>query len=140
MAPTSRPAARTIYLDHAATTPVLPEVLDAMLPYFTEYYGNPSSIHAVGRRAAVALQEARRTLAGLLGAKPGEIIFTGGGTEADNAALRGIALARRQATGANRLVTTPVEHKAVLQTAEDLRDHYGFELTLVPVDEAGLVR
>ena len=140
MAPNSRPASRTIYLDHAATTPVLPEVLEAMLPYFTEYYGNPSSIHAVGRRAAVALQEARRTLAGLIGARPGEIIFTGGGTEADNAALRGIALARRQATGAHRLITTAIEHKAVLQTAEDLRDRYGFELTVLPVDQDGLVR
>lgn len=140
MAPTSPSARRTIYLDHAATTPVLPEVVAAMLPYFTEHYGNPSSIHAVGRRAAVALQEARRTLASLIGARPGEIIFTSGGTEADNAALRGIALARRQATGANRLITTPVEHKAVLQTAEDLRDCYGFDLTLVPVDAAGLVQ
>jgi cysteine desulfurase len=140
MAPTSRPANRTIYLDHAATTPVLPEVVEAMLPYFTEHYGNPSSVHTVGRRAAVALQDARRTLAGLIGAKPSEIIFTSGGTEANNAALRGIALARRQTTGANRLITTPVEHKAVLQTAEDLRDHFGFELTLVPVDAAGLVQ
>jgi cysteine desulfurase len=132
-------ARRTIYMDHSATTPVRPEVLAAMLPYFSEFYGNASSIHGVGRRAGVALAQARRSIAGILGAKPAEIIFTSGGTEGDNAAVRGLALARREATGAARVVTTPVEHKAVLYTAQDLADHYGFELTLVPVDRAGLV-
>jgi cysteine desulfurase len=130
---------RTIYMDHSATTPVRPEVLAAMQPYFAEYYGNPSSIHAVGRRAGVALAQARRTIAELLGARPSEIIFTGCGTESDNAALRGIALARRQATGAKRIITLPIEHKAVLYTAQDLAEHYGFELTLAPVDGEGLV-
>ena len=133
------PQRRSIYLDHAATTPVRAEVQTAMAPYFAEFYGNPSSIHGVGRKAGVALQEARRTIAALIGARPSEIIFTGCGTESDNAALRGIALARREATGAHRIITTPIEHKAVLYTAEDLRDHFGFDLTLLPVDGAGLV-
>ena len=126
-------------MDHSATTPVRPEVMAAMAPYFSELYGNPSSIHGVGRKAGVALANARSVIAGLIGAKPAEIIFTGCGSESDNAALRGLALARRQATGANRIITTPIEHKAVLYTAEDLRDHFGFELTIVPVDGDGLI-
>jgi cysteine desulfurase len=130
----------TIYLDHAATTPVRPEVVEAMLPYLTEFYGNPSSIHGIGRKAHAGLDGARRTIAGILGAKTGEILFTSGGSESDNAALRGIALARRRQIGANRIVTTPVEHKAVLETALDLRDHFGFEVTLIPVDGDGMVR
>lgn len=134
--PSSR---RTIYMDHSATTPVHPEVLAAMQPYFTEFYGNPSSIHGVGRRAGVAIASARRTIAELIGAKVNEIIFTSGGTEGDNAALRGIALARRESSGANRIITSAVEHKAVLHTAEELRDHFGFDLTVLPVDSAGLV-
>lgn len=130
---------RTIYMDHSATTPVRAEVLEAMQPYFAEFYGNPSSIHSVGRRAGVALAQARRAIADMIGAKPNEIIFTGCGTESDNAALRGIALARRQSTGAQRIITLPIEHKAVLYTAQDLADHFGFELTLVPVDREGIV-
>ena len=130
---------RSIYMDHSATTPVRPEVLDAMMPYFAEFYGNPSSIHSVGRRAGVALSQARRTIADLIGAKPSEIIFTGSGSEGDNTALRGLAMARRARTGATGMVTLPIEHKAVLYTAQDLADHYGFELTLVPVDSDGLV-
>ena len=130
---------RTIYMDHSATTPVRDEVFAAMQPYFAEFYGNASSIHGVGRRAGVALSQARRTLAELIGAKPSEIIFTSGGTESDNAAVRGLALARRAATGANRVVTTPIEHKAVLYTAQDLAENFGFELTLLPVDGDGLV-
>jgi cysteine desulfurase len=130
---------RTIYMDHSATTPVREEVFGAMQPYFAEFYGNPSSIHSVGRRAGVTLAQARRTLAELVGAKPSEIIFTSGGTEGDNAAVRGLALARRAATGANRIITSPIEHKAVLYTAQDLADNFGFELTLLPVDGDGLV-
>jgi cysteine desulfurase len=130
---------RLIYLDHAATTPVAPAVMAAMQPYFTEFYGNPSSLHRFGRRASVALEQARRTIAEQIGATPKEIIFTSGGTEGDNAALRGIALARRAATGANRIITTPIEHHAVLHTAFDLRDHFGFDLTLLPVSQEGLV-
>ena len=133
------PSRRTIYMDHSATTPVHPEVMAAMQPYFTEFYGNPSSIHGVGRRAGVAIASARRTIAELIGAKVNEIIFTSGGTEGDNAALRGIALARRESSGANRIITSAVEHKAVLHTAEELRDHFGFDLTVLPVDSAGLV-
>lgn len=129
----------TIYLDHAATTPVAPEVLAAMQPYFSKLYGNPSSIHRVGRRASVALEQARRTLAQQIGASPSELIFTSGGTEGDNAALRGIALARRAATGANRIITTPIEHHAVLHTAFALHDHFGFDVTLVPVSQEGLI-
>lgn len=134
-----QPAARSIYLDHAATTPVDPAALAAMLPYFSELYGNPSSLHTAGRRASVALQQARRTIAACLGARPGEIIFTSGGTESDNSALRGIALARRARTGSDRILTTPVEHKAVLSAAESLRDRDGFRLTLLPVNRDGLV-
>lgn len=130
---------RIIYMDHAATTPVLPEVVEAMLPYFGDVYGNPSSIHQVGRQAAGALTQARRTIAALMGARPTEIIFTGCGSESDNAALRGIALARRERFGANRIVTSAVEHHAVLTTAEALRDHAGFTLTVLPVDGDGLV-
>ena len=130
---------RLIYLDHAATTPVVPAVMAAMQPYFTEFYGNASSTHRFGRRASVALEQARRTIAEQIGAAPKEIIFTSGGTEGANAALRGIALARRAATGANRIITTPIEHHAVLHTAFDLRDHFGFELTLLPVNQEGLV-
>lgn len=132
-------ARRQIYLDHAATTPVADEVLTTMLPYFREFYGNPSSVHQMGRRANVALEQARRTIAEQIGATPQEIVFTSGGTESDNAALRGIALARRAATGANHIITTPIEHHAVLHTAFDLRDHFGFALTLLPVDRAGRV-
>jgi cysteine desulfurase len=131
---------RTIYMDHSATTPVRSEVFEAMQPYFAEFYGNPSSIHGVGRRAGVALAQARRIVAGLIEAKPSEIIFTSGGTEGDNAAVRGLALARRAATGANRIITSPIEHKAVLYTAQDLAEHFGFELTLLPVDSDGLIR
>ena len=136
---TNSPQSRLIYADHAATTPLAPQVLEAMLPFFSEFYGNPSSIHRVGRRAGVALENARRALAGLLNAKAPEIIFTGGGSESDNAALRGIALARRAASGANRILTTPVEHQAVLATALDLADRYGFSVTLVPVDAEGRI-
>lgn len=132
-------SSRFIYLDHAATTPVRTEVLEVMQTHLSESYGNPSSLHRAGRRASVVLQSARQTLAALLNARPSEIIFTSGGTESDNAAVRGIALARRAATGANRLITTAVEHKAVLQTAEDLRDHFGFSLTVLPVDRDGVV-
>lgn len=130
---------QSIYLDHAATTPVRSEVLEMMQRYFAEIYGNPSSIHRPGRQASVLLERSRETLAGLLNARPGEIFFTSGGTESDNAAVRGIALARRASTGANRLIVSAIEHKAVLETAEDLRDHFGFQLDILPVDGEGQV-
>jgi cysteine desulfurase len=130
---------RIIYMDNAATTPVRTEVVEAMLPLFGEIYGNPSSIHQAGRKAAAALTQARRTIAATIGARPGEIIFTGCGSESDNAALRGIALARRERFGTNRIVTSAVEHHAVLTTGESLRDHAGFALTVLPVDNSGLI-
>lgn len=126
-------------MDHAATTPVRPEVVDAMMPYFGEYYGNPSSLHGVGRRASSALDQARRTIASLINARESEIIFTGCGTESDNMALRGIAQARRNMTGANRIITSAIEHHAVLHLVEDLAENEGFVLDLLPVDQDGLV-
>ncbi|MDQ2689777.1 MAG: cysteine desulfurase [Chloroflexota bacterium] len=125
-----------IYLDHAATSPLRPEVLDAMLPYLREHHGNPSSIHASGRRARQGLDEAREEIASLIGAKPREIVFTSGGTEADNLALKGVAWAA-SAKG-RHIVTSAVEHKAVMSTAAILERH-GFEVTRVGVDRHGRV-
>lgn len=125
-----------IYLDHAATTPLHPEVLEAMLPYLTEHHGNPSSIHASGRRARQALDEAREEIAGYLGAKPREIVFTASGTEADNLAVRGVAWAA-SARG-RHLVTSTVEHKAVINTVSML-ERQGFQVTAVGVDRSGRV-
>jgi cysteine desulfurase len=125
-----------IYLDHAATTPLHPDVLDAMLPYLREHHGNPSSIHGSGRRARLGLDEARETVARLLGAKPREIVFTGGGTEADNLAVKGVAWAA-SARG-RRIVTSSVEHKAVLNSCSVL-ERFGFEVTYLPVDRYGRV-
>ncbi len=129
-----------IYLDHAATTPVDPRVLEAMLPYFNSDYGNPSSIHHYGRRAESALEGARRDIAARLNCSPDEILFTSCGSESDNLALRGGALAAREKHGARHLITTPIEHSAVIATARHLRDHFGFELTELPVDKAGCVK
>jgi cysteine desulfurase len=123
-----------IYLDHAATTPVDPRVLEAMLPYFSSEYGNPSSVHTFGRQAEKGLEQARRTVAELLNCAPDEIIFTGCGSESDNLAVRGGALAAREQRGARHIITTPIEHPAVIATARHLRDHLGFELTELPVD------
>jgi cysteine desulfurase len=128
----------TIYLDHAATTPVAPEVLAAMLPYFTERYGNASSVHHKGREAADALDQARETVAGVLGCKPREVIFTGCGTESDNLALRGVAFAQAE-QGKRHLITTSIEHHAIGHTMEQLEKHFGFEVTYLPVDGYGLV-
>ncbi len=130
---------REIYMDFAASTPVAPAVVEAMLPYFTEIYGNPSSLHRQGRAAARAVDESRQAIAHLLNCQPNEIVFTSCGTEASNLALRGVALAQRARGHGNHLVVSAVEHKAVLQTAHDLVDHYGFALTEVPVDREGLV-
>jgi cysteine desulfurase len=123
-----------VYLDHAATTPVRREVLDSMLPYFTEHFGNPSSIHGSGRRARLGLDEARETLARVVGAKPREIVFTSGGTEADNLAIKGAAWAA-SARG-RRIVTSSVEHKAVLNACAVL-ERFGFEVVYLPVDRYG---
>ncbi len=128
-----------VYMDHSATTPVDPRVVEAMLPYFHERFGNASSLHRLGREADQALDQARQTVAAVLGCRPHEVIFTSCGTESDNLALRGVALAQRARGRGNHIVTTAVEHHAVLHTAEDLRDRYGFDLTVVPVDEDGMV-
>jgi len=125
-----------IYLDHAATTPLHPEVLEAMLPYLTEHHGNPSSIHASGRRARQGLDEAREEIAALIGAKPREIVFTASGTEADNLAVKGVAWAA-SARG-RHIVTSTVEHKAIINTVAIL-ERQGFRVTAVGVDRSGRV-
>jgi cysteine desulfurase len=128
-----------IYLDYAATTPVDERVIRAMLPFFGRNFGNPSSVHFEGQQAEAALEEARERMAQALGAKPREIIFTSGGTESDNLAVRGLALAERQRRGATRILITPVEHHAVSATAHQLRDVFGFNVEYVPVDSHGQV-
>jgi cysteine desulfurase len=126
-----------IYFDHAATTPVDPRVVEAMLPFWTEHWGNPSSLHGLGRRAAAALEDARNRAAKLLNCQPAEIIFTSCGTESDNLALRGVGL-MAAAKGRRHIITTPIEHHAVLHTAADLAEHFDFDVTHVPVDRTGL--
>lgn len=128
-----------IYLDHSATTPVDPRVVEAMVPYLSDRFGNPSSLHCLGREAGQALDRARQTVAEIMHAHPHEIIFTSCGTESNNLALRGVALAQRARGRGNHIVVSAIEHHAVLTTAEDLRDRYGFELTIAPVDADGLV-
>ncbi|MDE2970585.1 MAG: cysteine desulfurase family protein, partial [Chloroflexota bacterium] len=129
-------AQREIYLDHAATTPLRAEALQAMLPYLQSAFGNPSSIHAVGQRARVALEDARDTVARVLDCRANEVVFTSGGTESDNAAIKGGALALRP-TG-NHVVTTVIEHHAVLHTCHQL-ESMGFDVAYVPVNAEGLV-
>ena len=128
-----------IYLDHGATTPVDRRVVQAMLPYWTEVYGNPASMHHFGRQAERGLQRARRTIAELLNAEPQEVIFTGCGSESDNLALRGVMWAARAAGRSNHLITSAIEHKAVLETARQLQQQSGFEVTVLPVDDNGQV-
>ncbi len=128
-----------MYLDHAATTPVDPRVMAAMLPYFTDDFGNPSSVHRFGQRAEAAVDRARGCVAEVLGCDPSEIVFTDCGSESDNLALRGTAFAERERRGANVLVVSAVEHAAVLRTARQLQDHFGFRLEVLPVDSMGRV-
>ncbi len=130
---------RTVYLDHAATTPVDPRVLEAMLPYFTEVYGNPSSMHRLGRAAERAVEDARETVARILGCNQEEIVFTSCGSESDNLALRGVMLAARQNGASAHLIISPVEHDAVAKTAAQLADLMGFAVTVVPVDRYGQI-
>ena len=128
-----------IYLDYAATTPVDPRVLDAMFPYFSQIFGNPSSVHTFGQQAEAALEGARETVSTALNCLPEEVVFTSCGSESDNLALRGTALAARQTRRANHILITPVEHHAVSHTARQLAQIYGFEVEFLPVDEYGHV-
>ncbi|MCZ8514644.1 cysteine desulfurase family protein [Paenibacillus filicis] len=126
----------TIYLDHAATTPVLPEVVQAMLPYWTEHYGNASSTHSAGRAAKAALNASRDAIAAALGCPPSQLIFTGGGTESDNMALFGAAEAYR--SRGQHIITSQAEHHAVLHACERL-EQLGFDVTYLPVDGYGQI-
>ncbi|HYR58467.1 MAG TPA: cysteine desulfurase family protein [Chthoniobacteraceae bacterium] len=126
-----------IYLDYNATTPLAPEVLDAMRPYLERHFGNPSSIHAAGRETRAAIDDARDLLARLLGAKAHEIIFTGGGTESDNLAVLG--LARSRASAGKHVITCATEHHAVLHAFEHLQKKEGFRVTWLPVDRGGRI-
>jgi cysteine desulfurase len=127
---------KRIYMDHSATTPVAPEVLEAMLPYFGERFGNASSLHGYGLEAKEALEESREKVAKLLRAEPEEIVFTSGGTESDNLALKGIA--RRNKERGKHIITSCVEHPAILETCRNLQKE-GFEVTYLPVTSEGLV-
>jgi cysteine desulfurase len=127
---------KRIYMDHSATTPVAPEVLAAMLPYFGEKFGNASSLHRSGREAKEALEDSREKVAALLGARAEEIIFTSGGTESDNLALKGIARKNRKL--GKHIITTQIEHPAILETCRALEKD-GFEVTYLPVTAEGLV-
>jgi cysteine desulfurase len=130
----SKPMSRRVYLDHNASTPVHPEVVAEMLPYLTERFGNPSSVHGFGREAREGLDAARERVARFLGARPEEVVFTSGGTESDNLALKGLAGAR----GAGHLITSRIEHHAVLRTCQALEGS-GFAVTYLPVDAHGMV-
>ena len=125
-----------IYMDHAATTPARPEAVEAMIPYFSEKFGNASSLYALAQESRKALDEARESVAKVLGSRASEVIFTSGGSESDNAALKGVAFAQRGS--GNHIITTSIEHHAVLHTCNFLED-FGFEVTYLPVDKDGLV-
>lgn len=125
---------RRIYLDHNASTPVHPEVLAAMVPYFSEQFGNPSSIHGFGREARDAVEAAREEIAGFLGVAQAELVFTSGGTESDNLAIKGVAAAHRS----GHIITSQVEHHAVLRTCQTL-ERSGYAVAYLPVDAGGLV-
>ncbi|GAI17809.1 unnamed protein product, partial [marine sediment metagenome] len=127
---------KRIYMDHAATTPTDIEVVKAMEPYFTQKYGNPNSIHSFGQEAREVVEEARKKIAHLIGANPSEIIFTGGGTESDNFAIKGIAWANQKK--GNHIITSKIEHHAVLHSCQFLEKH-GFRVTYLPVDKCGLI-
>jgi cysteine desulfurase len=129
---------KPIYFDHAATTPLHPQALEAMLPYLTDAFGNPSASYGLARQAQRALERSRRSVADALGSRPSEIVFTSGGSESINAALKGAAFAQQRARAGNHIITSTVEHHAVLHTCEYL-EKFGFEVTYVPVDPLGLV-
>ena len=127
---------RTIYLDHAATTALDPRVLDAMIPYFTTEYGNASSIYTLGRHAMQAIDAAREQVAEVIGCRPTEVTFNGCGSESDNLAIKGLAFASQKK--GNHLITSSIEHHAVLHTCQYL-ERFGFTVTYLPVDEYGRV-
>jgi len=127
-----------IYLDHAATTPLHPRALEAMMPYLTESFGNPSATYALARGAGDAVQQSRQTVASLLGARLNEVVFTGGGSESINTAIKGVAFQQKKARAGNHIVTTTIEHHAVLHACQYL-ERFGFDVTYVPVDDRGLV-
>src|SRR5512141_2163795 len=126
-----------IYLDYAATTPVDARVSDAMRPYFADTFGNPSSIHRYGQQAEAAVEAARESVAAHLGCTPEEVVFTSCGTEADNLALRGAALAQRERNGAQWIITSRVEHHAVSKTAEQLEKYQGFKVEWLDLTPEG---
>lgn len=128
---------RRLYMDYSATTPVKKEVLDEMMPYLTDYFGNASSFHTFGREAKNALDKAREQVANLVNAKSSEIYFTAGGTESDNWALEGVAYAHREK--GNHIITSKIEHHGILHTCEYLEKHHGFEVTYLDVDVEGKV-
>ena len=127
---------KLVYMDHAATTPIREEVLEQMIPYMKQYYGNPSSIYTLAQESRRAIDESRENVAHLIGARTRDIIFTSGGTESDNAALKGTAAALRSM--GNHIITSSIEHHAVLHACQQLED-LGFEVTYLPVDKYGLI-
>jgi len=137
--PITMPSKRQVYLDYSASTPVDSRVMDAMMPYFSEVYGNPSSSHRYGRAAERAIEDSRETVASVLNCRPSEIIFTSGGSESDNLALRGAAWRARKLGKAAKLITSPVEHSAVISTVEQLGLMMDFQTQIVPVDRYGLI-
>ena len=128
-----------VYLDYCATTPVDPDVIEVMLPYFNQDYGNPSSVHRFGQRAEAALEQARADIADCLNCLPEEIYFTSGGSESNNLAIRGSAFESRKRSGKDHLITTGVEHPAVLQTVIDLNRNFGYSSSVVGVNSYGMV-
>jgi len=132
------PLERLVYLDHAATTPLDSRVLEAMTPFLTTSYGNPSATYALGKTSADAVAKARKTVASIIGCKPTEIIFTGAGTESINTAIKGVAFQQKKARAGNHIVTSQIEHHAVLHACQYL-ERFGFEVTYLPVDGHGLV-
>ncbi len=128
-----------IYLDYAATTPLDEQALNAMIPIFRENFGNPSSSHYFGQTAEGAVENARQAISRCLNAQSFDVLFTSGGSESDNLALRGVALAERKARGATRILVSAVEHPAVLATAKNLRDEFGFKLDILRVDNYGCI-
>ena len=127
---------KRIYLDYAATTPVHPEVVKAMEPYYRDHFGNPSAIHHLGQESRIAMEKSRGSIAKLIGSREEEIVFTGSGTEADNFAIKGIAFAKREK--GNHIITSAIEHHAVLETC-DFMEKQGYSVTYLQADKHGLV-